>query len=851
MKTSLGIWALGPMVTRFVPGGYQPEHGRRDHGREGAPRRRRARRPDRRLRVPLPAASSREDNLDEVRAALDGHGIYCIARGLHLDPRFGRGGLVSPDAGDARRGACELTRRGRRLRRRARRALHHLARDRGLQLPVPDALRRELGAGSSTGIGEAAEVCAGHGRQALPRAQELRARDEDPHAQHRHDAARHPQAARPGDRQRPGQHGLAAPDHERREPRRVRGAARRRGAARPPARELRLGHVRRRQHGRRDRVHGDARARARAAARGLRRATASGSASTSTRTPRTRSAAVRAQRACSGASSTASPARIDDAALREAQSRKDAVRAYELVYAALGAPSGDDASRRARRRDDRRQGARGLAEDGDGGRARRGEYGLSTPRPGWAEQDPEDWWARDAGGARRSSARDEVAGIGLSGQMHGLVALDADERVLRPAILWNDQRTARRVRGDRGARRPRAADRADRQPRADRLHRARSCCGCASTSRRSTRGSRTCCCRRTTCGCGCAASARSTSPTLRARCCSTSRARRWSDEVLDGARGRPREWLPRALESPEVSGETPRRRAGRRRRRRPGGRRARRRRRPRPAAAVGRARHLRRRLRRAAGVRAPTREARVHAFCHAVPGTWHAMGVMLSAAGSLRWLRDASRRACDVRAAGAPRPSAWEPGRGGAAPSCPTSPASARRTPTRTRAARSSGLSLRHDRGALVRAVLEGVAYGLRDSLDLLRELGVAPDGRPRLGRRRAQRAVAADRRLGARSCRWSARPSTRAPPSARRCSAASPAGSGPTPAEAVAACVRATATVEPGAGVDRGLRARRRERFRALYPALKGVRFNLGSRSDPRGHVVRGDGCGCCAGPA
>ena len=111
-----------------------------------------------------------------------------------------------------------------------------------------------------------------------------------------------------------------------------------RGAARPPARQLGLGHVRRRQHGRRDRVHGDARARARAAPRELRRRTASGSASTSTRTPRTRSAAVERSvlqwRFIDGVA-----AKIDDAALREAQSRKDAVRAYELVYAALGAPA--------------------------------------------------------------------------------------------------------------------------------------------------------------------------------------------------------------------------------------------------------------------------------------------------------------------------------------------------------------------------------------------------------------------------------------------------------------------------------------------------------------------------------
>ncbi|MGH3028370.1 MAG: FGGY family carbohydrate kinase, partial [Gaiellaceae bacterium] len=88
-------------------------------------------------------------------------------------------------------------------------------------------------------------------------------------------------------------------------------------------------------------------------------------------------------------------------------------------------------------------GVKALAVGADGevlARAERG-YPLSTPQPGWAEQDPADW-ARAAGEALDDLKVDEVAGIGLSGQMHGLVALDADERVLRPAILWNDQRTA-------------------------------------------------------------------------------------------------------------------------------------------------------------------------------------------------------------------------------------------------------------------------------------------------------------------------------------------------------------------------------------------------------------------------
>ncbi|HEV2815104.1 MAG TPA: sugar phosphate isomerase/epimerase family protein [Solirubrobacteraceae bacterium] len=102
MKTSLGIWALGPMVTRFVPGGYQPEHDEPTHEKV-------ARAvaglgdlmDDYEFHYPQELS---EENLDEVRAALDGHGIYAIATGTHLDPRFGKGGLSSPD--DATRAAA-------------------------------------------------------------------------------------------------------------------------------------------------------------------------------------------------------------------------------------------------------------------------------------------------------------------------------------------------------------------------------------------------------------------------------------------------------------------------------------------------------------------------------------------------------------------------------------------------------------------------------------------------------------------------------------------------------------------------------------------------------------------------
>src|SRR3954447_26268650 len=96
LKTSLGIWAMGGMVTRFVPVGYQPEHGEETTVQ-------RVRRAveglgdlidDYEFHYPHELSA---DNLDEVRDALDGHGIYCLASGLHLDPRNGKGGLSSPD----------------------------------------------------------------------------------------------------------------------------------------------------------------------------------------------------------------------------------------------------------------------------------------------------------------------------------------------------------------------------------------------------------------------------------------------------------------------------------------------------------------------------------------------------------------------------------------------------------------------------------------------------------------------------------------------------------------------------------------------------------------------------------
>ena len=130
------------MATRFVPGGYQPQWA----GETTVERVKRAVDGLGDLidgyEFHYPQELS-EENLDEVREALGDHDIYCIATGLHLDPRFGRGGLTSPDEDDAD-GSPAPHGRGRRLRGLARRALHHLAGDRGLQLPVPDAVSGEL-----------------------------------------------------------------------------------------------------------------------------------------------------------------------------------------------------------------------------------------------------------------------------------------------------------------------------------------------------------------------------------------------------------------------------------------------------------------------------------------------------------------------------------------------------------------------------------------------------------------------------------------------------------------------------------------------------------------------------------
>jgi xylulokinase len=460
-------------------------------------------------------------------------------------------------------------------------------------------------------------------------------------------------------------------------------------------------------------------------------------------------------------------------------------------------------------------GVKALAISPDGAVVARAEeeYPLSTPRPGWAEQDPEDWWQASERALARLG-RDDVAGIGLSGQMHGLVLLDVADRVLRPAILWNDQRTGAEcaeiearvglgrlveLTGNRaltGFTAPKLLWVRTNEP--DIYGRIAHVLLPKDYVRLRLTGER-------------ATDVADASGTLLFDVAQ----RRFSDEVL-AALELPGEWLPTALESPSRSGETE---AGF----------------PVAAGAGDQAAGA-----LGVGVAGPgplsvvlgtsgvvfaslpafvaDDEARVHVFCHAVPNGWHAMGVMLSAAGSLRWFRDAFApgESYDRLLAEAER---WQPGGEGLLflPYL-----AGERTPHADPHARSAfvGLSLRHDRGALVRAVLEGVAYGLRDSLDLLGALGV-----------RAQSARASGG--GARSDLWLRVVASVLGVPLERTAVEEGAAYGAAllgavaggvfadVGEAVRTCVRIRDVVEPEPEWEK-IYAAGHERFRAAYPALR-----------------------------
>ena len=427
-------------------------------------------------------------------------------------------------------------------------------------------------------------------------------------------------------------------------------------------------------------------------------------------------------------------------------------------------------------------------------------YPLSIPQPGWAEQDPADWW-RASERALDAVGRDGP--VGLTGQMHGLVLLDATDRVLRPAILWNDQRTGAEcaeieervgferlvaLTGNRalpGFTAPKLVWVRKHEPEV--WSQGAHVLLPKDYVRLRLTGER-------------AIDAAEASGTLLFDVA----GRRWSDEVCDALEV-PTEWLPPAAESTAIGG------AG-----------------DQQAGALG------------VGVVGPgplsvvlgtsgvvfaalpgyqaDPEARVHVFCHAVPDTWEAMGVMLSAAGSLRWLRDIVGGTYDELVAEAAR---WPAGTEGLTflPYL-----QGERTPHADPSARAmfEGLSLRHDRGALVRSVLEGVAYGLRDSLELLKALGVEPAaGRASGG--------------GARSELWLKIVASVLGLPIERTAVEEGAAYGAallggvssgvfaSAQEAVDACVRVRDTVEPDPDWQ-SVYDESYGRFRSLYPAIKGV---------------------------
>lgn len=359
-------------------------------------------------------------------------------------------------------------------------------------------------------------------------------------------------------------------------------------------------------------------------------------------------------------------------------------------------------------------------------------HSLQTPRPLWSEQDPAEWWAAVTLAIRtalqKAGITDEsVAAVGLTGQMHGLVLLDEQGHVLRPAILWNDQRT---------------------QAQCDEIHRR---IGRERFIQITGNVALT----------GFTAPkilwVQQNEPEIYARArhvllpkdyiryCLTGvyamdkadgagtvlfdlRKRTWSEEVL-AELGIPAEWMPPTFEGPEFTGQVSAEAAALTGLR-PGT----------PVAAGGGDQAA-----QAVGVGAvepgvvaltvgtsgvvfattPAAliepEGRLHAFCHAVPGMWHFMGVMLSAAGSLQWYRDtlAPQMSFDELLGEAEH---IPPGSEGLLflPYL-----SGERTPYPDPLARGAwvGLTLRHNRGHMTRALLEGVAFGLKDSFTLIREV--------------------------------------------------------------------------------------------------------------------------------
>jgi len=365
-------------------------------------------------------------------------------------------------------------------------------------------------------------------------------------------------------------------------------------------------------------------------------------------------------------------------------------------------------------------------------------YPLSTPKPMWSEQEPEDWWQAAQNSIKEVLTKTKVdpqaiQGIGLTGQMHGLVLLDAEGCVLRPAILWNDQRT--------GAACERMVEKVS-------LEKLISITGNPAMT-------------------GFTAPkliwVRENEPEIYKKiahillpkdyirfklsgvhaidCADASGTslfditqRNWSHEIIEHLEINPA-WLPLVFEGTEITSRVS-----------PEGAQATGLAQDTPIAAGGGDQAA-----QAVGVGAvetgivaltlgtsgvvfaPTGIphidplGRLHAMCHSLPPAqgqgWHLMGVMLSAAGSLRWFRDIFAPKIDY--------TKLIESAANISPGCEgiifLPYLTGERTPYPDPFARGGfiGLTIRHEFAHLTRAVLEGVAFGLRDSLELLKETGM------------------------------------------------------------------------------------------------------------------------------
>lgn len=376
------------------------------------------------------------------------------------------------------------------------------------------------------------------------------------------------------------------------------------------------------------------------------------------------------------------------------------------------------------------------------------EYPLSTPRPLWSEQEPRDWWRGACKAIRETVARaqasaGDIACVGLTGQMHGLVLLDTHGKPLRPAILWNDQRTSaecdeihRRVGGEMGGHerviqitgKPALPSFTAPKVLWVRTHE-------PDVFRRA---------------------AHLLLPKDYVRYCLSGafaidvadgsgtglldvRQRAWSLEMV-AALDVPKGWLPDVFESPAVCARVSNEGAaatgllagtpivagaG-----------------DQAAEAVGLGAIHDGEVSVAIGTSGVVfvsfdsprieRDGLLHAYCHASPGKWHMMGVMLSAGGSLRWYRDVLCEAERAEAAkrGVDPYEIITESAARAPPGCEDliflPYLTGERTPHADPNARGAfvGFTLRHTKAHLARAVIEGVTFGLLDCLNLVRDLG-------------------------------------------------------------------------------------------------------------------------------